>query len=204
MPILEGLGFGFLTAFLIGPVFFTLLRAALDYGFWGGFAVAIGIITSDILVVLICRTSAVALFEGHLNDGWMALAAGIILLVLGGWYTMNPNVNKDQEVRLRGKNAIGLYSAGFLVNFVNPFVFVVWTGFSLHATSVHAEQHNEWLFLTFILAGIFLTDLMKSALAPKLRKLLAPNTLKKVYRGIGIVLLLFSIRVFIHAWTHWS
>lgn len=204
MPILEGLGYGVITAFLIGPVFFTLLRAALDYGFWGGASVALGIITSDILVALICKTGAVALFEGNVNDGWLALAAGIILAVLGVWYALNSNVNKDQEVRLGSKNAVGLYTAGFLVNFINPFVFVVWTGYSLRATTGHAADHNEWLFLISILVGIFLTDLLKSALAPKLRKLLAPHLLKKVYRGIGIVLLLFSIRVFIHAYTHWS
>ena len=53
MPILEGLGYGVVTAFLIGPVFFTLLRAAMDYGFWGGVSVAVGIIASDILVAVI-------------------------------------------------------------------------------------------------------------------------------------------------------
>ncbi|MBP6311454.1 MAG: LysE family transporter [Flavobacteriales bacterium] len=204
MPILEGLGYGFITAFLVGPVFFTLLRAALDYGFWGGASVALGIISSDILVAIICKTGAVALFEGNVNDGWLALAAGIVLVVLGAWYTFNSNVNKDQEVRLGSKNAVGLYTAGFLVNFINPFVFVVWTGFSLRATAGFALDNNEWMFLISILVGIFLTDLLKSALAPKLRKLLAPHLLKKVYRGIGIVLLLFSMRLFVHAYTHWS
>ncbi|MBK9535860.1 MAG: LysE family transporter [Flavobacteriales bacterium] len=204
MPILEGLGYGVITAFLIGHVFFTLLRAAMDYGFWGGASVALGIITSDVLVALICMTGAIALFEGNVNEGWLALAAGIILAVLGAWYTFNSNANKDQEVRLGSKNALGLYTAGFLVNFINPFVFVVWTGYSLRASAGYAADHNEWLFIISILVGIFLTDIVKSALAPKLRKILAPHLLKKVYRGIGIVLLLFSIRVFIHAYTHWS
>lgn len=58
MHILAGLGLGLATALLLGPVFFTLLRAALAHGFLGGAWVAAGIIVSDVVALLLCASGA--------------------------------------------------------------------------------------------------------------------------------------------------
>lgn len=203
MPFWEGLGFGLATAFLIGPVFFTLLRAALDHGKAGGLAVAMGILASDIVVLFICRTGLLALVHTNILEAYIALAAGCILVGLGIWYIAKPHPKEETRGRLGRKNAIGLMTTGFLVNFVNPFVFMVWTGFTLHAAAVHSAPQSEFVFLFAILLGIFLTDLGKAWFAPLLKRLLVPEKLKVLYRWIGIAMLVFSVRVFIHAWIQW-
>ncbi len=204
MPFWEGLGFGLATALLIGPVFFTLLRASLDHGSRGGVSVAFGILVSDLLIAIICTTGTIALFRQSVKDEWIALASGIILVVLGVIYIVRPELNMDENVRLGRKNALGLMTSGFLVNFVNPFVFVIWIGFSLHASSAYGPGDDEWIFLGAILLGIFISDLTKALFAPKLRTLLSPVALKKVYRLIGIGMVLFSVRMFIHAALEWT
>jgi len=203
MPFWEGFGFGLATAFLIGPVFFTLLKASLDHGARGGVLVALGIIASDILVLIICRTGSVALFHEHVNEGSIAMAAAVVLVVLGVWYLKKPGSHSEQASRLGKTNAIGLIASGFLVNFINPFVFVIWIGFSLRATTLEAEGQDPWVFLVAILIGIFVTDLLKALFAPKLKMLLSPQWLKRLYRVIGVAMLVFSIRLFIHAISVW-
>ncbi|MBK6777953.1 MAG: LysE family transporter [Flavobacteriales bacterium] len=58
---------GLATALLLGPVFFTLLRAALAHGFKGGALVALGIFSSDVLALSICAIGARAVLGEAVN-----------------------------------------------------------------------------------------------------------------------------------------
>lgn len=204
MPFLEGLGYGLATVLLIGPVFFTLLKAALDHGAKGGIAVAAGIIVSDIAIVVICLSGLATALEEWITGPWMAVAAGLILLGLGVRYIVRPMVRMERPVRAFGRSAAGSFTAGFLVNFVNPFVFAIWIAAVLHATHVHGTGSGAHAFLIGMLTGILLTDLIKALLAPQLRPFLTPRALKRTFLGIGIAMLLFSFRVFVHAAHGWN
>lgn len=197
MPFFDGLGYGIATVLLIGPVFFTLLKAALDHGATGGVVVAFGIIVSDILVVAICLSGVAALLELSTTAWWMAVAAGTILLVLGIRYIVGPVPHVERPIRATRRTNIGLFTSGFLVNFVNPFVLAIWVALVIHARNAHGDGLHA--FLLGALTGIFLTDIGKAYLAHSLRPLLRPRTLKRVSLVIGVILLLFSVRVFIHA-----
>lgn len=203
MPFLEGVGFGLATVLLIGPVFFTLFKAALDHGVKGGIAVALGVIVSDITIVAICLSGLVIALERWVTGPWMAVLAGLILLALGVRYIVQPVLSMEQPVHAFGRSAVGLFAAGFLVNFVNPFVFAIWIAAVLHATEDHGAGAGTITFLAGMLSGIFVTDLVKAFLAPRLKLFLTPNALKRTYLVIGIAMVLFSIRVFIHAMKGW-
>lgn len=199
--ILEGLGWGLATALLLGPVFFTLLRAALDHGFKGGVLVAVGIIASDILALFICATGARAVFGGVVDGQALALVGGILLFVLGLLYALRKPRNGVPKPALRKRDALGLFTSGFLVNFVNPFVFAIWTGLALHGTNAYDHPSDRAGFFTAVLIGIFLCDLLKAWLAPRLARLLSEHVMRWVYRGIAFVLILSSARLF---WVAWS
>jgi len=199
MPFFDGLGYGIATALLIGPVFFTLLKAALDHGVTGGVVVAFGIIVSDIVVVAICLSGLATLLERSSTAWWMAMVAGFILMALGIHYIVRPVLHVETPIRATRRTTVGLFISGFLVNFVNPFVLAVWIGLVIHAKSAYGDGVGVHSFLLGALTGIFLTDIGKAFLAHRLRPLLQPRTLKRVSLVIGVVLLLFSVRVFIHA-----
>ncbi len=204
MPFIEGLGCGLATALLIGPVFFTLLKASLEHGAKGGVAVALGIIVSDILIVMILHSGLARALSDLLNGAWMAIAAGLILAGLGIRYIIAQNDGMNTHARLDGKGALGLFTSGFLVNFINPFVFAVWLGLVIHASSAHPTVQGSTLFLVGALLGIFFTDMGKAVLAPRLKSALSPSVLKKVHVIIGAALVLFSIRAFVYALQHWE
>lgn len=94
---------------------------------------------------------------------------------------------------------MGLIFTGFLVNFLNPFVFAIWIGLSLHAADTYGHGLGQWMLLGGALVGILVTDLAKAFYAPRLRRRLNAAMLKKLHIGIGIVLLVFSIRMFLLA-----
>jgi threonine/homoserine/homoserine lactone efflux protein len=202
MAFLDGLWIGIATIILIGPVVFTLLKASLSHGRIGGYLVALGIIISDILIALICMKGANALLRFEVNEDYVAIAAGIILMTLGLKYVLKPRLYDSNLSALNNKSQLGLLFSGFLVNFVNPFVFFVWITLSAHATNTYPEIGDQWGFLIGVLSGIFVGDLLKATLAARLRPYLAPIVLRRVFIIIGFLLIGFGFRAFIHAWVN--
>lgn len=196
MPFLEGLAWGLATALLLGPVFFTLLRASLEHGFRGGALVAVGIILSDILAMLICASGAHALLGRPINEQGLALIGAVLLLAFGSIYLIKRPREGMSSGPMRKRDALGLVTSGFLVNFVNPFVFAVWAGLVLHGTTAYGVGNGRWLFFVAVLLGIFSSDLMKAWLAPRLARFLSNKVIMVVQRTIGAVLVLSSARLF--------
>lgn len=195
MPLLEGLGIGLAMIIFIGPVVFTLLHASLKNGFKAGFSVALGIIVSDIAAIGICLAGAIPFFKNTNNQFWIAIAGAILLLMLGIKYIISPVLFDEKSAQLKKKDIASYFTKGFLVNFVNPFVFMVWIGLLLIAKDKFLEGHSFWIFIGGILLGVFLQDTLKAYFAPKIRPLLNPKRLKIVYKWIGYILILFSIRL---------
>ena len=93
---------------------------------------------------------------------------------------------------------LGYFTQGFLVNGVNPFVFVVWIGFITIGRNNYQET-SLYIFLIAILVGIFATDILKSFLADKIKPYLKEKTLLIAYKIIGFILIGFSIRIILLA-----
>ncbi|RYD69432.1 MAG: LysE family translocator, partial [Sphingobacteriales bacterium] len=49
--ILQGICAGILFSFLTGPVFFSMIKTSIEKGFKAGFALAIGVILSDVIFI---------------------------------------------------------------------------------------------------------------------------------------------------------
>ena len=198
MAILEGLTFGLLTAFLLGPVFFTLLKNAIQFGRNAGIATALGIIASDIIVISICFLATASLLESIKTEPIVKAIGASILLFMGIRFMFWPSQDIAKETKTNQKGSLGYFIQGFLVNGVNPFVFVVWIGYITIGKNSYGG--NELiLFLAFILVGIFVTDVAKSFLAHRIRPYLKPTYLKKAYQIIGFVLVGFAVRLIVVA-----
>jgi threonine/homoserine/homoserine lactone efflux protein len=202
MHVLEGFGLGLATAILLGPVFFTLLKASLEYGFSGGAWAAAGIMVSDVLVLLICSSGARLTPERAIGDQNLAFAAGILLMVLGLVYLLKRSRTAPVPTAIRKRDALGLLTKGFLVNFLNPFVFAVWAGLVLYANQTYSTANDRTGFFTALLFGVLASDLLKAWSAPRLAPLLSAKVMTWVHRGIAFLLLLSSARSFWIAAEH--
>ncbi|MCB0733761.1 MAG: LysE family transporter [Flavobacteriales bacterium] len=193
MVVLEGLVVGLAMVVFIGPVFFTLLQTTLERGKSAGLSVALGIFMSDVLVSFLCYSGASLWLTTAEANNWTALVGSILLLGLAIKYlTIQPSM------KVKSVSATGLVTSfvkGFLINFVNPFVFVVWIGVTtaMRAQYIHEEDHV--LFLVPCLLGILFTDSIKVLSAHKLMRFFTQKHLQWIYRICGIVLVIFAIRM---------
>lgn len=198
MYLWEGFLIGLGMIVFIGPVFFLLLSTTLKFGQLPGFLVAIGIIVSDILCVLICYYG-LAKFITHPNsEFWISMTGGILLAGIGAKYIGTSKINTEENIIFNRYNYVTYFSKGFLVNFVNPFVFMVWIGVIKYTEQTPERNANAYLFLLGSLLGILTTDLLKVILAKHIKKFIKPDTLQWIYRIFGVILIGFGLRLFYH------
>ncbi len=195
MAFLEGFLIGLGMIVFIGPVFFTLLKSALSYGFWAGMMVALGIFISDVVCVGLCAFGAIPFFKNPLNQHWLAIAGSVILFGIGLKYLIKPDVNVDKDLKLKAGHYTAYFAKGFLVNFVNPFVFLVWVSVIGLAQLKFGEGIDLWIFLGAALLAILLTDSFKVLFAHRIKHLVQPKFLIRAYQVIGVVMLGFGVRL---------
>ena len=193
MNLLHGLLLGLGTAVLLGPVFMTLLRNSLQYGIKNGILTAVGILSSDVLVVSICYTITGDFLKYYVNSPGVKLLGALILIGFGISFIRSKRTNvhsSTAEMHLNGKWKS--FSQGFLVNFANPTVFVIWIGFITIAESDYSASLERVIFLLGILLGIFLTDIAKAIGAHYISNLLTNYNLNYVYLLLGSCLILLG------------
>lgn len=192
------IGLGFIL--LLGPVFFYLLKNALEKGFWVGFFIALGIVIGDLLCLVICSFGAVPFFNNPDNQFWIGIIGSCILLGLGIKFLVKPETKtKSEKTQILQKISKTTYASyfvqGFLLNFVNPFVFVIWIGLIGYAETEYGYGKDMLIFFAAALIGIFTTDVLKAYFAHKIKKFLTKKFMRNLSRVFGIVLIVFGIRV---------
>lgn len=198
MVFIQGILAGLPLALLIGPVLFTLLQGSLRHGWRGGMAVAVGITVSDIVAVMLLLWGAGSWLTRPDVQWWLAIMAAILLSGLGLRYLIKPPVVMEQpKVTRSGLLMWGIQ--GYLVNFVNPFVFGIWLGYLAFATKEFGEDGRA-IFLTGVITSVFITDALKAIFADKLMSLLKPTWLRKFYLAIGVMLIIAAMAVIWRMW----
>ena len=195
MEITTGVLLGLSTLLFIGPVFFYLLKSSLESGFRAGIAVAIGIILGDIIYVVLALKGLGAFLNSDENKKWLALIGGLLLIGMGLKYLFRPNTKTNIEGKVKSK-ALGIYALnGFLINFVNPFVFGVWILFLTINQSKFDTEVSVIISLSTTLAVIFITDILKALFAHKLKKFMNVRRLNVMFKIFGVVMILFGSRL---------
>jgi threonine/homoserine/homoserine lactone efflux protein len=197
MALFTGLLLGLGTLLFIGPVFFYLIKSTLESGFKAGIFVALGIILGDILCLLIALYGSSEFMAQPTFVLWASIIGGTLLLFMGLKYVIKPNLNTRVKGRLLNQS-LWIYGInGFLINFVNPFVFAVWFGFVSYTRALY--DHSTALFsLVVTLIVIFSTDVLKALFAERISHLIEPQKLKNIFRVFGFLMICFSIRLLIH------
>lgn len=202
MAILTGILLGLSTMLFIGPVFLYLVKSSLEQGTKAGVSVAIGIIVGDIICVLLAIFGFKSFFEQPEIQKVFAGVGGLLILFFGLKYIIKPQISSTDIEGDKKENLIKYFINGFLVNFINPFVFAVWFGFYALASSKFKNENEVVITLSVTLIVILLTDLLKVIFAKKLSNLIKPKNLKLAFKIFGVIMIAFSIRLFLEYFSY--
>jgi threonine/homoserine/homoserine lactone efflux protein len=207
-PIIKGLLLGLILSISLGPVIFAILKQSITNGRRAGYIFVAGVSTSDIALLLIANifTSIFLLVLDH--KAFIAMAGAGFLLLLGLYTLFFKKIKieydeKGEEKVFRKRDYLGIYISGFLMNTLNPSVFIFWFAWTAAIGASAAETNNpvQYKFLVFATCLVFLllSDLIKVALASRLRTSLTEKNLIWINRLSAIIILVFSAALFFGA-----
>jgi threonine/homoserine/homoserine lactone efflux protein len=198
--VLQGIKFGVVLAFLIGPVFFALLQTSIERGFWKGVLVAIGISLSDTLYVVVCYLGLAGLMDEARYRLPLAYAGGGILVAFGLYHLLVKSRRSIQAAGLADEQKTYRYILkGFVINGFSPMVPLFWLG-TISVATVDLGYTTRTQFFTFFLAllvTVFFTDVIKAFLAGRLRPLFTPKVMMWLNVAVGLALMGFGLRLMI-------
>lgn len=201
-PVLKGLLLGLILSISIGPVIFAIIKQSLTNGKQAGYAFVAGVSSSDLVLLFICNVFT-SLFTLVLNHKSAIALAGAGFLLIMGIYTLFFKKLKLESMEEAGakkpismKGLVTSYFSGFLMNTLNPSVFLFWFAWTAAINNSASDTDNpiQYKLIVFgtCLGFVLLSDLLKVFLAGKLRPKLTEKNLVWINRISGIIILIFS------------
>jgi threonine/homoserine/homoserine lactone efflux protein len=194
--LLKGITLGLWLSISVGPILFSVIKQSLNNGHKGGMAFVIGISASDIVLVFLSNIFSEFVATLITHKVAIGITGGIFLITVGVYFFFFKKIKVGDDgtlsiVKISTGDYVRLAASGFLMNILNPGIFVFWLTVSTTLVS-HTLQQKIIIFavcLVFVLA----TDIAKVMLAGKIRKKLTPHNIHIISRINGLILIGFGI-----------
>lgn len=203
MDFLIGIAVGCAISLLysFGPAFFSLLQTSVHYGFRRAVPFAFGVNLNDILIVFLMLTVLQnADMHKFLHNPYVSIIGGLVLILFGIYFFTRKVQDAESTgsyLKFKVQDApkwYAVYSRGFIINFINPMVWIYWLSVITLASSVFRISTNH-LFVFF--SGVLLTtvslDVLKCKLASMLQRFLTARILNIMNKVIGVIVISFAI-----------
>jgi threonine/homoserine/homoserine lactone efflux protein len=201
IELIKGLLFGLLLAFLLGPVFFALLQTSIEKGFRAGLFMAIGVSLSDSFYMFITYTGVAFLSDSSQVKFILGLIGSVIMILFGLFTFLKPVPKRGlRGAHIESNNYARKIAKGFILNAINPFIFIFWLGVAgMINIKLDYSFNQAFLFYTGVIAIVLSTDVTKAFLANRIRDLITPRLMKILNRTVGMALILFGFRLLYYA-----
>lgn len=199
---LYGLPVGFAFSFALGPVFFLLIKASLEYGFRAAISIALGVIAADLVLLGIAYGGVEAFLPKSDMDVtfWVQLLGGLLLIGIGLATILKKRKNTEGVILTHERRIIKHLSMGFFLNIINPANFFEWVGAaSVLKTKYQFETFENVSFFTGALLAVFITELSVAYFATRLRKVLNDRVIYGINVVTGVVFVGSGIWLLIEA-----
>ena len=194
--LLKGITLGLLLSISVGPVVFSVIKQSLNNGHKGGMVFIIGVSASDITIVLISNvfTELFSAISSHKKE--IGIAGSIFLISLGVFFLFFKKIKVNEEgqqvfLKFRKRDYAKIALSGYLMNTLNPDVFLFWLTAS--TTFINHTLEQKLVIFLVCLGMVFFADIAKVMLAGKIREKLTPHNIHIINRVNGLILIVFGI-----------
>ena len=207
--ILNGIIFGFLLSFLLGPAFFVLIETSIKKGFKSAVFLDLGILLSDAIYLLASLFVAEKINSWLNENSYIKYIAGSIFILLGviSIYRNYSNLKTENNLsnNLSGIETntddivypLQLIIKGLGLNAINPGVLVFWIAACTYATNeLNFEGIQLMYYFGTTLITMFSIDLLKIYFSSKLKTTLTNKTISILGISIGCLLIFFGFAVY--------
>jgi threonine/homoserine/homoserine lactone efflux protein len=195
-PLIQGIALGFTVAVMLGPAFFTLIQTSIHRGFKSGVLLALGIFFSDLGLVVLCSLGASQIVYEPKQKMILGIVGGIILILFGAFtFTRKVHIATEHtKETIKVPSPFTYIAKGFFLNFANPFIWIFWIGVVGVVSSTYSERWDQtFFFFIGTLGTVLATDVIKSFIANRIKKMLKPHFMTWLNRLVGISLIVFGV-----------
>ncbi len=198
MPaVVEGMLFGLLIIFLVGPVFFALMQTSVDRGFMPAAVFAFGVWLTDVALLALVLYGLHEFARREVYGFWFGMTGGAVLIAFGVFSILKAG---SSQVSGGSLGAGGIWRdilKGMAFNGLNPMVMVFWSGVvSYEFISFNHSISQRVMFFSGLLLVMITGDLTKAYFASRVRTVLKPKLIFGLNRVVGAVLVFLGARLF--------
>jgi len=189
---------GLITAVSFVPIFFSILATSIHKGVYFAISIAVGVLLIDVAIISLSFFSVGSLLHDDPLKKIIGAVGGILLLGFGVYHLLKPVPQPHTlQIKTHSHFMYLLYTAkGFLINTINPFVFIYWiSAVSFVTLEPDYKDADRILFFIAAVSSNFFFDVSKSFLASKVKHLLTHRTMVIVSRIVGVAIILLGVRL---------
>ncbi len=195
---IEGTILGLSLAFLFGfgPAFFALIQTGIYRGFLPGILLAFGIFLNDLLIVAISLLGSTSIMGSIENFTLIGIIGGALLIVFGiVTYRKKTDVeNAEDNSDIKAPHSIIYILKGFLLNAVNPFVWIFWISIIVGITArFNADTSKLIIFFSGTLSVVLITDVIKTFAASQFKRFVTDKFLILINKVAGVAITGFGV-----------
>lgn len=206
---------GFVLSFIgsvpiAGPIAVIILSKALEHRGRAAFFISIGASVAEGFYAFLAFWGFSTVLVSYPSLVPASRFVGACILVALGIYLFARKPKSPEHNKARDKaNAVGIRNIllGFSMTIVNPTLIVTWTAAvgAAHSTGfMRMYQRDAWAFAVGVCAGINSWFAVLLVLVGRFKQKVTPQTIDKMIRGIGILLIvlggIFGVRTIVR-WT---
>lgn len=198
--VVNGLMLGLVLMISVGPVIFSIIKQSLNNGREGGFSFVAGVWLSDIVLIIISNAFSELVTYLMAYREMLGIIGSLFLLLMGIFYVFFKKVKllnpEGGILKFTKTEILKIFSSGFLLNTLNPNVFLFWLG---TATAFASEySFNDRIIIFAIALSLNITaDILKVLMAGKLRTRLTVHNISLINKISGTILIGFGIALLI-------
>ena len=166
-----------------------LIDTSITKGFKKAMVMDMGVVLSDILLILFLYFSAASHLSKIVENPRMRLIGGFIFILFG----LTSFVGRYSSIKL-SPGSKTQFAKGFFVNLLNPSVIVFWlTTVSVIASEYRSHEIHTLFFLIGTITTMFSMDLLKILAARKIRRFLSGRQINRMKLITGSIMIGFGL-----------
>ena len=207
--IQNGVIFGILISFMLGPAFFILMETSIKKGFKAAIFLDIGILLSDAIYLLAAFFVAEKINLWLTTNSFVKYIAGSIFILLGAVSVYKniiniksntSTINKVKEIETDTSKKIiypfQLLIKGLGLHAINPGVLIFWIAASTYATNELKLGDFQLLsFFGITLLTMLIVDVFKIYFSSRLKEKLDNKVLSIIGILIGGLMVFFGVAI---------
>ena len=204
--ILSAIGLGIMLSMVfLGPIFFLLIETSFSRGPRHAFALDLGVITADILCIVaafFASADLVQLIDKH--PGFYRITALIILIYAVYMVVSKTKMHIAEEEKMINQNYFKTFLNGFFFNILNIGVVLFWLVTVISVRNAYPKLDEFLLYMALVVGTYLVIDILKIYLAKQFHYKLTEKLANQIRKGVGFILVGFSIFIFLQSFKKFN